>query len=324
MRIPFGWPIACRLVLLAALIALPGFCATAQSPVTSDAPDELDLIHPGDLFEIDVLGSIEFDWRGRLSPEGFVVGYEGSAESIFARCRSAEYLARTFEKALSTVLREPKVNVRILDTSARPVAVVYGAVRVPQRFQIKRPVNLNELIVLSGGFTDQLSGTIQVFRPKDSGCAAPFVPGVGNESGFADISLSGLLKGDPAANVRIFPGDVVTIGEAGPVFVVGGVNNPRPLSFREGLTLTRAIASAGGLAKDARSNDVSIFRRGSGAPVTVDLEAVRQRKADDPVLQKFDIVDVGRRGRERRLAPLSETLSENGSDLSRLPLRVID
>lgn len=324
MQTAFGWRIACRLVLFAAFVASPAFLVAAQSSLPSDPPDELDLIHPGDLFEIYVLGSIEFDWRGRLSPEGFIVGYEGSAQSIFARCSSTESLARALEKTLSSVLREPKVAVRILDTSARPHAVVYGAVRVPQRYQIKRRVSLNELIVLSGGFTDQLSGTIQVFRPKDSACAGQVVAGAGNGPGFADISLSGLLKGDPAANIRIFPGDIVTVGEAGPVFVVGGVNNPRPLSYREGLTLTRAIASAGGLAKDARLSDVTIFRRGSGVPLTIDLEAVRDKRSDDPVLQKFDIVDIGRRGRERRLAPLTESLSENGSDMSKLPLRVID
>ncbi|MDM7924023.1 MAG: hypothetical protein QUS14_17160 [Pyrinomonadaceae bacterium] len=35
-----------------------------------------ELIHYGDLIDIDVVGSFEYDWRGTLTQEGFIDGNE--------------------------------------------------------------------------------------------------------------------------------------------------------------------------------------------------------------------------------------------------------
>lgn len=320
--------------LLSPIFILVVLCSAAFGQGTEASVAEVDRIHVGDLIDVDVLGTLEFDWRGRLTPEGFLLDYSASDERINALCNSPQELSLKIENALKRMLREPKVVVRILDTSSRPTAVVYGAVRTPQRFQLKRQVSLAELIVLSGGLTDQLGGEIQVFRPANQSCGAGAVSPApdmkateGNGSTFLNISLSDLLKGKPESNPEIFSGDIVTVNEAFPVYVIGGVNNPRPVQFREGMTLSRAIAAAGGLSRDGRPDDVVIVRRSaaSGASITADLDKIKSKAADDVVLERLDIVDVGRKGRDRRVGRLPEQYEEEGvPDYSKLPLRIVD
>ena len=45
--------------------------AVAQNNVVRRPGSRPDLIHFGDVIDVDVVGSLEFDWRGGLTPEGF-------------------------------------------------------------------------------------------------------------------------------------------------------------------------------------------------------------------------------------------------------------
>src|SRR3954470_11961587 len=51
------------------------------------------IIHIGDLIDVDVVGSAEYDWRGNLTPEGFLNGISFVEEPIYAQCRSEEEVA---------------------------------------------------------------------------------------------------------------------------------------------------------------------------------------------------------------------------------------
>jgi protein involved in polysaccharide export with SLBB domain len=310
--------------MIVAVFFLFAVCAVAPSKAQeTGSGNPFDLIHAGDLIEIDVLGSIEFDWRGRITPEGYLLDYEHSPERLFALCLSPEKFALEVASAIGRVLKDPVVAVRILDASQRTPAVVFGAVRTPQRFFIKRSVRLAELIVLAGGLTDRLSGEIQIFRPPGVNCATRQTD---NESEFGIIRINDLLAGDRTANPEIQNGDVVTVGEANPVWVVGGVSSPRAVLFRGELTVSRAIASAGGLTKDARAEDVAIIRRtpAGSRVIAVDLGRIASKADPDLALERFDIVDVGRRGRERRNSPVPESAAEVDTTGKKMPLTVVD
>jgi protein involved in polysaccharide export with SLBB domain len=268
-------------------------------------------------------------------------GPEALADQVYGLCRDEESIAAEIAKGLAKILREPKVLVRILDRSNRPTSTVYGAVKVPQRFQIKRPVFLNELIVLSGGLTEKASGEIEVFRPASLSCTkkqAPDQAGEKNQQQFISasqavgsklisIKINDLLSGNKEANVQILSGDVVTVVEAQPVYVIGGVATPRQIATRSQITVSRAVTSAGGLTKDADPARITIFRRAGKETkiLEVDLEKIKAEQAEDVLLQPFDIVDVPQRGREKRkLPPVINVDDLNRSSADKLPLRVID
>lgn len=319
---------------------------SGQTPAaeSTPAPDKSELIHFGDLIDVDIIGSVEFDWRGTITPEGFLQGLDFVEEPVYALCSSEETVAQAVAKGYSKLLREPKVKVKILDRSNRPTSVIYGAVKTEQRFQIKRPVYLNELIVFSGGFTEKASGTIQIFRPANLSCNADrleknipavtadsrerFVPTsqTGGANNF-EIKISDLLKGEKSANPQIFSGDIITVSAAEPIYVIGGVAVPKQIASRSEMTLTRAIASAGGLAKDANAKIVTIFRRNGRETVVIeaDFEKIDSGQTEDITLQAFDVVEVAVKGRGKsKFAPIVKVNDADGKNGGNLPLRIID
>lgn len=313
-----------------------------QEPETKKNAD--DLIHLGDLIDIDIVGSTEYDWRGKLSPEGFLSGVDYVDEPIYGLCKSEEEIALAVSKGFSKVLNNPKVVVRIIDRSGRPVSQIFGAVKTPQRFQIRRSVTLNELIILSGGITENARGEIQIIRPQnlscqskeinkektvDEGQATEIIIPAKQELGsqYISIKIFDLLKGKADANPLILPGDLITILESEPVYVVGGVVNPRQINANAQLTLSRAIDSAGGFTKDAETKNIIVFRRAKNEVQTieVDFEKIKALAENDIVLQALDIIQVPQRGLEKNRFPPVIKIGENdAANNPPPPLRIID
>lgn len=315
------------------------FVLTLSLPtaLAQENQSEIDLVHYGDIIDVDVVGSLDFDWRGTLNPEGFLDGMERIEDPVFALCRNESDIAAAIATQYSRVLRDPQVVVKIVDRTNRAVAIIDGAVKKPQRFQIRRSVPLSELIVLSGGITDRSSGEITIFRPESLNCLKQagidrdkketFVKtGQSNGSKMVNIRISDILSGKEGANPLIFSGDIVTVVEASPIYLIGGVNNPGRISSKSTVTLTRAIATAGGLSKDAAEGNITIFRHNGrqSSVLDVDLGKIKSGQSQDPELQAFDVVDVGQKGRAKRKFPPTIDRNSNADRLTTLPLRVID
>lgn len=283
-----------------------------------------DLVHFGDLIDVDLIGSFEFDWRGTLTPDGHLDGVDGYSEPIYALCRSESQIAADIVRVFSKILRNPRVKVKILDRSNRALARVDGAVRTPTRFSIRRKVRLNELIVLAGGLTDAASGEVTIFRPQNVRCDQTPVE---SRAQTTVVKLSDLLTGKPAANPEIASGDLVTVTKALPVYVIGAVNNPRPIYSRDQSTVLRVIATAGGLAKDADGRKATILRRNGleMRTIDVDLAKIKRGESKDEILRPFDILDVASRGGgKRRYPPIAVSEENKGVPRAELPLKVVD
>lgn len=319
-----------------AVVAAPPSTGTKdgkpESNKTASAEKKLalvpeNLIHNGDTLDIDVLGSLDYDWRGRADDNGFLSSLPHLNVSIFALCRTEDEIGAEITAAYSKIIRNPQVVVRVVDRSAREPAILFGAVSVPQRFKIQRPVQLSELIVMSGGITDKASGEISVFRPAHISCLGHNQNQV--ESEFINLKLSDLLSGKTDANPQIRAGDVVTVAEAAPVYVTGGVVAPQRILFRKGMTLSRAVASAGGLGRNADQTKITIYRRRKDQVdleiIKTNLDKINDRTANDEELQAYDIIDVAQSGSEQnRHPPIVTNLESNQFDINKLPTRVVD
>ncbi len=310
------------LVVLSACIVFAAVC-----PQRSSA-QEFNLVHYGDLIDVDVFGASEFDWRGRLTSEGNLDGLNSFGNPIKGLCRSEEAIATDIKRAYSKFLREPEVKVRVIDRSGRPVVILDGAVRTPQRFQLNRPASLRELLVMAGGIQDDANGEVQIFRPESLNCEASrdssFSVDTSNALPVVNITIKDLIAGVPTANPIIRSGDIITIRRAEVIYVIGGVVNPRQIASRTITTLSRAIATAGGLSKQADSEEVVIYRR-EGTElkrIDADLKKVETGEIPDPPLKAFDIVEVGVKGVEKRKVP--PMITNQTASTTSIPLRVID
>lgn len=335
--LPAALKLFCIVVVCFVIIRVP---AVGQSPLPEQKTDdqkEVDLVHYGDLIDVDFVGGFEYDWRGGITPEGYLDGLNELGETISALCRSEHDIAADVARVYGKILRDPKVEVRILDRSNRAVVRLDGAVRMSQRFQIKRSVHLRELLVISGGVTDEASGAISIFRPGNLSCAGradaaegglaaePAAKGNGSET--LNITISELLSGAKTADPLILSGDIITVQKAVPIYVIGAVNSPRQIYSRSQITLTRAIASAGGLAKDAVGDDITIFRRegGESRVISQNMSKIKSGQLDDEVLKPFDIIDVPHKGAgKRQYPPVLDPGILNDPRAANPPLRIID
>ncbi len=306
----------------------------AQDSVTATAGtnsvSQGELVHYGDVIDVDVVGGFEFDWRGTITPEGHLDGLETFDAPIFALCRTEADIAADVVRAYAKILRDPKVIVRIIDRSNRALARVDGAVRTPTRFSIRREVTLKELLVLAGGFISGASGEISIFRPGNLSCdrtAGPPVEPKDNRTHTTVIKISDILSGKVSSDPVVLSGDIVTVSRALPVYVIGAVNNPGTIYLSSELTLSRAIATAGGMAKDAKGNAATIFRRsGAGtSPIEVDLAKIERGEVEDEVLRSFDIIDVPVKGEGiRKYPPASPSAGAMDIPWSQMPLKIVE
>ena len=94
-------------------------------------------------------------------------------------------------------------------------------------------------------------------------------------------------------------GDVITVSNGGLtprrfLYVGGDVGAAGEKEFREGMTLTQALLTAGGLARGTKANARVSRRNAGGFLVTTeyDLGAIRDGKAPDPILEAGDRIEV--------------------------------
>lgn len=144
---------------------------------------------PGDVIDLRVYGQPEFN--GPL-----VVDDDGNIEvpfvddPIFAKCRTDREIQREVTVKLKKYIKKPQVNVSVRDRRSRPPAVVYGAVRSPQRVQMNRQVRLLELLAWAGGVTEQAGSEIQIFHTQPVLC-----PGTEDEEELVAKQTQGLIDG---------------------------------------------------------------------------------------------------------------------------------
>ena len=169
---------------------------------------------------------------------------------------------------------------------------------------MQRRIRLNELVVVSGGFTDRASGTIQIFHTEPLMCPQPgeeaLATPLDSNTPYEIVKISELRSGKQQANPVVRPGDYVIVTEAEPVYIMGSVVSPQGIFLRDQLTLSRALAMVGGARKEAKIGDVRVYRQKPGATnqetIKVDYAAIKKNQKPDFVLQAYDIVEVPEAG----------------------------
>lgn len=283
-------------------------------------------IHFGDVVDVDVVGSFDLDWRGGLNPEGFLDGVERLEKPVFALCRTESEVAAQIREQYASFLRDPNIVVRVIDRTNRALAYVNGAVRKPQRLQLRRPLRLAELIVIAGGLTESSSGEISIFRPANTNCTSQVSSGPLQAPTRISIKISDIIGGAAESNPPILSGDIVSVVEAPPVFLTGDIASRRRMNLTPDLTLSRAITAAGGIPKEADGRRVRIYRRqGTSNVLEFDMRAIRDKKAEDPKLEPYDVIDVVQKGGSpKTLASFPDEDYRGKATLAKLPLRIVD
>ena len=263
------------------------------------------LLGPGDVVDVRVFGQPDLNGTAQVDSDGNLNALPFLEVPIRAKCRTEKEVQKDIQIAYAKLINNPQVSVRISERNSRQPATVFGAVRQATRIEMKRRVRLNELMAVSGGFTERAAGTIQILHTETLMCPEP---GEESESAPIDgtriplqvIRIADLRAGKADANPLIRPGDYVLVTEAEPVYITGAVMSPGGLYLRDQLTLSRALAMVGGARKEAKLNDVAIYRQVPGSikqeTLHVDVAAIKKNQKDDFILQPYDIIEVSESG----------------------------
>jgi len=299
--------------------------AAASPSVTQPGSQSSDRyrIGPGDVLDIRIFN------RPQLSRDAVRVEGNGMIRmplvdtEIQAACRTEGELAKEIATRYLRFYRNPQVDVFIKEYHAREVAVI-GAVGEQGRYQMQRHVRLLELLTYAKGPSDKAGQSINIVRaPRSTLCDvnAESADAVG---GFISLRLNDTLHGDEKANPYVEPGDIVTIPEADQIYVVGNVYGPRALSLKEPITVSRAVAMAGGPLRDSKTDRVHIIRQqpgsASNAELYVNLNSIARKQSPDVMLQPNDIVEVPESTGKSLIRSLVGAVAPS---VSQLPVRVI-
>ncbi len=293
------------LLSISFILALVSISLGQSLPVEVE-PQKGYLLGPGDEVTGKVLGEPQFDFVATVDENGMIeVPFVDTP--IAAKCMSERDLRAEVAKLLQKYLRSPQLSLRVTDRKSRPPVSITGEVRQQQQVTLIRRAQLLELISFSGGETEKSGGLIQVYRTRPPICSDVSSSAnwkASEEEGLLGVpsrtfSIAGLKQGHADSNPEIFPGDVIVVLKAAPVYIVGEVVKPGEFGIpEEGLPLTQALAMASGINRDAKAKAIKIYRRKAGSPqpevLTINYNAIRQGEQPDIVLSPFDIVEVGK------------------------------
>jgi polysaccharide export outer membrane protein len=289
------------------------------------AQDDRYRLGPGDVIDIRIYN------RPQLSRDAVRIEGNGMIRmplienEIQAGCLTEGELAKEISTRYARYYKNLQVDVFIKEYHSKQVAVI-GAVNEQSRFELQRRVRLLELLTYAKGPSTKAGQTINIIHSTTaSPCKQTDETGeTDSAAAFTSYKLSDVLAGDPKSNPYLEAGDIVTLPEADQVYIVGNVFMPLTISLKEPITLTRAIAMAGGLKQDTRKDKIRVLRQEPGTTIRkeimVDLYAIEKKRSEDLALAPNDIIDVPTSAGKSFLRSLVQGVVPG---VGQLPVRVV-
>jgi protein involved in polysaccharide export with SLBB domain len=114
------------------------------------------------------------------------------------------------------------------------------------------------------------------------------------------LKLEDVMHANPVSNPFVRPGDFINLPEANQAYVVGNVFKPSSIALNGTITISRAIAMAGGALPNSKGR-IRLLRlmpdNTGNREIFLNLKALQRNTNEDLALMAGDIVEV----------PLSET-----------------
>jgi polysaccharide export outer membrane protein len=269
--------------------ALPESAPTESRSVVLGPHDQLTLAAP-EIAELDKRqlnissdGTVSVPLVGRIKASGLT---------------TEQYEARITHE-LKKLYLDPQVSISSVEYSSKAVSVL-GSVNKPGVEQADGQKSLLEMLSLAGGLRPDAGPVINLTRPADSATPLPSSvnPTPSGKYVTGQVSVASLLEArDPAANITIEPGDVITVPKGKMIYVVGDVKRAGGFVIGENdsLTVLKAISLAEGLNGTADSAHARILRStgaGQHSEEPFDVRKLLAGKTQDVPLRADDILFI--------------------------------
>jgi len=261
--------------------ALANSVFTPKDPLPKETSSADLVIGNGDLLQVGVFGSTDFDHQVRVGSTGDVslpligsVQVSGMTPEKAQRLIHDKLVERDF-------YRDPQVSVFVKEYASGG-AYVLGEVQKPGFYPLLNVRRLFEALSIAGGTTPKAGRTVTITNPNHP------------QRAFT-VTLSNELKKSAQENLEIMPGDTIMVSKADIVYVVGDVRLPTGVAMENGgLTILQAIAMAQGTNSTAALDRAKLIRRTATGPqeIPFSLKKILAAQAEDLKLQADDIIFI--------------------------------
>ena len=259
---------------------------------------------PADIVKVTVLK------QALLTQDGVRIDNDGNirlpmlTEPVHAACLTEAELATVITQQYRKYILDPQVFVSIVQFNSNSISVI-GAVTSPGRFQLQGPVRLLQVLALVNGPAPAASDELQILRTSPSDYCGESKEGQIPRT-FADASeleilvlkMKDIMSGSADANPVLRGGDIIRVPTADlkQAFVQGNVRTATAVNLKDPVSLTNAIAMAGGPVAGAQLDKIKITRQTGESLKTSDIlvnfKEIRAGTRADLTLEPNDIVTI--------------------------------
>ena len=255
-----------------AILTILQLASAAEQPtetVPDIDPDEYHL-GTGDILEVSVYGEPELSGSFQINSAGELEYPLLGALEVSGKTTN-EVSVLLADQLADGFLVEPSVTTWLESYQSQPVQVI-GAVSNPGMYYLKGNTTVLEILSEAGGM--KLEGMDEIRITHDEGDA--------------EVVLSyGQLIANGAGNITLQGGDIVFVPER-LITIIGQVEKPGDVAFRNGMTVTSGLAAAGGPVSTANLGKVYILR--GEDRIRVNVRRILSGRLEDVPLKAGDKV----------------------------------
>jgi polysaccharide export outer membrane protein len=242
------------------------------------------VIGEGDTLAISVWGEKELSISVKVRPDGKIT--LPAVGEIAAANLTSDQLQTVLTSKLKGIVRNPVVTVTVSDITNNKVYIFGGGVSPGVVSLTQRATLLQLLCQIGQGSKPGAVGSSSSARNADGGVrdadltnAYVLRKGKKIKENFYNL----FVNGDMSEDIVIEPNDAIFIPahKDKNVYVMGAVNLPKSILYRDGMTVMEAILEAGGFTKYASPNDTFIYRKENNKEVTLNVKAKRLQSDGD-------------------------------------------
>jgi polysaccharide export outer membrane protein len=263
------------LTSLLAVVLLVFAASVSNADATSAVPTQrtLSQLGPGDLVGIDIYGQPD-------KTEALVDDNGNILVPMVGPVQVAGLSAVEASSKVAKALKDggffvnPQVTILVRQGASQFVSVL-GQVGVSGRYPVTPTTKVVDLLAQAGGVSASAADVAYIVRTASDG-----------QTERIPVNLKDLRAGRDAPTPRLQGGDQLLVPEAAHFYVYGEVTTPGSYKFENGITVNRALATAGGINDRGSARRIKIERSDKDGKVQV-ISA----KLGDPV-QPEDIIRV--------------------------------
>jgi len=246
-------------------------CLALLIPYIAIAGDYI--IGEGDGLDISVWGVKELNVSVRVRPDGKIT-IPGLGDVKATGVTPLE-LQATLGAKFKELVKNPIVTVSVREITNSKVYVFGGGVNSGV-YDLNRRTTLLQLLCVIGNST--VSGAAN--RNTSAGAGAKVADYkkayiLRNGKKLKQDFYKLFVDGDVSEDIVIETNDAIFIPQLleKNIYVLGAVNTPKVIEYREGMTIMEAVLESGGFTKFAKQNDTEILRKDGKKEISISIKA---------------------------------------------------